>query len=130
MGPFEELVPAGLLFSLTTTKTTTTTRTTKMLPDAIRIRLRCSARRAAACCAAIFSRREGSTLVLLALPMFACPTLSASGGQVLGRCFRTRACAAGVAVIPVPRSMVGGSQAGAPGAATQSQPQRPPGNGQ
>src|SRR5579863_6278479 len=61
--------------SLITTKTTTTTRTTRMLPDAIRIRVRCSARRAAACWAAIFSRREASTLVLLALPMFGLPNL-------------------------------------------------------
>ena len=89
VGPLEELsVPdPEPEFSLTTTKTTTTTRTTRMLPDAIRIRLRCSARRAAACCAAIFSRREGSTLALLALPMLLCPTLSSQRWSGLSRRF-------------------------------------------
>jgi hypothetical protein len=42
-----------------------------MLPDAMRIRRRCSARRSAARCAAIFSLRLASTFVLLALPMLA-----------------------------------------------------------
>src|SRR4249919_3993840 len=70
VGPFDELV-AGLLFALTTMKATTTAITTRMLPDAMRIRRRCSARRSAARCAAIFSRRLASTLVLLALPMLA-----------------------------------------------------------
>src|SRR5580658_530728 len=97
VGPLEELSdpePEPEV-SLTTTKTSTTTRTTRMLPDAIRIRLRCSARRAAACCAAIFSRREGSTLALLALPMFALSNLvTPSGGQASAAGFRTRACAA------------------------------------
>src|SRR2546429_9174665 len=60
VGPFDELV-AGLLFALITMKATTTAITTTMLPDAMRIRRRCSARRWAARCAAIFSRRLEST---------------------------------------------------------------------
>ncbi len=73
VGPFDAgaAMAGGFLFAFTTTKTTTITTTTKMAPDAIRIRLRRSALRAAARCAAIFSRRETSTLVLLALPMLA-----------------------------------------------------------
>src|SRR6266699_1096834 len=70
VGPFDELVD-GLLFALITMKATTTAITTMMLPDAMRIRRRCSARRWATRCAAIFSRRLASTLVLLALPMLA-----------------------------------------------------------
>src|SRR6266581_1007202 len=70
VGPFDALV-AGLLFALITMKATTTAITTTMLPDAMRIRRRCSARRSAARCAAILSRRLASTLVLLALPMLA-----------------------------------------------------------
>src|SRR6267154_6334467 len=70
VGPFDELV-AGLLFALITMKATTTAITTMMLPDAMRSRRRCSVRRWAARCAAIFSRRLASTLVLLALPMLA-----------------------------------------------------------
>ncbi len=59
----------GLLFSLTMMRVSTTASTTTTLPAAIRIRLRCSERRSAARCAAIFSRRLLSTFVLLALPM-------------------------------------------------------------
>src|SRR6476661_9469639 len=70
VGPFDELV-AGLLFALITMKATTTAITAMMLPDAMRIRRRCSARRSAARCAAIFSLRLASTFVLLALPMLA-----------------------------------------------------------
>src|SRR5271165_6594837 len=71
VGPFGELSAAGLVFSLITTKATTIASTTTTLPDAMRIRRRCSARRAAARCAAIFSLRLVSTFVLLALPMLA-----------------------------------------------------------
>ena len=71
VGPFGELSEVGLVFSLITTKATTIASTTTTLPDAMRIRRRCSARRAAARCAAIFSRRLLSTFVLLALPMLA-----------------------------------------------------------
>ena len=71
VGPFGPAVPVFLVFSLITTKATTIASTAMMLPDAMRIRRRCSARRAAARCAAIFSRRLLSTLVLLALPMLA-----------------------------------------------------------
>src|SRR5579859_6415267 len=74
VGPFDAPVAEfGLWFSLTTTKTSTTASTTTTLPEASRIRRRCSARRSAARCAAIFSRRVDSTLVLLALPMLAAP---------------------------------------------------------
>src|SRR6266487_3709879 len=48
VGPLDEL-PDGLLFALITMKVTTTAITTRMLPDAMRIRRRCSARRLAAC---------------------------------------------------------------------------------
>ena len=71
VGPFGELSVAGLEFSLITMKATTIASTTTTLPDAMRIRRRCSARRAAARCAAIFSLRVLSTFVLLALPMLA-----------------------------------------------------------
>ena len=72
VGPFARAVPpAGLLFGLITMKATTIASTATMLPDAMRIRRRCSARRAAARWAAIFSRRLLSTFVLLALPMLA-----------------------------------------------------------
>ena len=72
VGPFgPAAAAAGLLFTLITTKATTIASTATMAPDAMRIRRRCSARRAAARCAAIFSRRLLSTLVLLALPMLA-----------------------------------------------------------
>src|SRR6266536_791819 len=60
VGPLDEL-PDGLLFALITMKVTTTAITTRMLPDAMRIRRRCSARRSAARCAAIFSRRLASS---------------------------------------------------------------------
>ena len=55
------------------TKTSTMASTTTTLPEAMRIRRRCSDRRSAARCAAIFSRRVDSTFVLLALPMLATP---------------------------------------------------------
>ena len=71
VGPFDALTEVGLLFALTTMKATTTAITARMLPDAMRIRRRCSERRSAARCAAIFSRRLVSTFVLLALPMLA-----------------------------------------------------------
>ena len=71
VGPFDEAVVAGLLFALITMNATTTAITAMMLPDAMRIRRRCSARRSAARCAAILSRRLASTFVLLALPMLA-----------------------------------------------------------
>jgi hypothetical protein len=71
-GPFDAEVPDGVvLFALNTMKPTTIAITAMTLPDAMRIRLRWSARRAAARCAAIFSLRLVSTLVLLALPMLA-----------------------------------------------------------
>ena len=60
-----------MLFSLITTKASTMASTAMTLPDAMRIRRRCSVRRAAARCAAIFSLRLLSTFVLLALPMLA-----------------------------------------------------------
>src|SRR6516162_3083145 len=72
VGPFDAvLLAGGLLFALTTMKATTIATTAMMLPAAIRIRLRCSARRSAARWAAIRSRRLLSTFVLLALPMLA-----------------------------------------------------------
>src|SRR5580704_18911325 len=73
VGPFDadEAPDGALLFSLTMTKTSTTASTTTTLPPARKIRRRFSARRSAARCAAIFSRRVDSTLVLLALPMLA-----------------------------------------------------------
>src|ERR1700736_4599817 len=71
VGPFDALPADVLVFSLTTMKATTIASTTTMLPDAMRSRLRCSARRVAARCAAIFSLRLVSTFVLLALPMLA-----------------------------------------------------------
>src|SRR5919108_5133438 len=77
VGPFDELA-AGLLFALITMKATTTAMTAMMLPDAMRIRRRCSARRSAARCAAIFSLRLVSTFVLLALPMLASSNLASA----------------------------------------------------
>ena len=73
VGPFDadEALVDGLLFALITMKATTIAITARMLPEAMRIRRRCSARRSAARCAAIFSLRLVSTLVLLALPMLA-----------------------------------------------------------
>ena len=95
VGPFDELeaaATAGLLFSLTMTRASTTASTTTTAPEAIRIRLRCSDRRAAARCAASFSRRLDSTFVLLALPMLGSsnPYLSR---RRLARARRSRACA-------------------------------------
>src|SRR4249919_3025310 len=110
VGPFDELV-AGLLFALTTMKATTTAITARMLPDAMRIRRRCSARRSAARCAAIFSRRLASTLVLLALPMLASSNPCVSQLAVWPR-------AAGSKPAPArrssPSSRVPGSMLGAP----------------
>src|SRR6266571_5562375 len=71
VGPFDEVLEPGLLVALKTMKPTTTAITTTMLPDAMRIRRRCSARRSAARWAAIRSLRLESTFVLLALPMLA-----------------------------------------------------------
>ena len=71
VGPFGPAVPDALVFSLITTKAITIASTATMLPDAMRIRRRCSARRSATRCAAIFSLRLLSTFVLLALPMLA-----------------------------------------------------------
>jgi hypothetical protein len=110
VGPFDELV-AGLLFALITMKATTTAITAMMLPDAMRIRRRCSARRSAARCAAIFSRRLASTLVLLALPMLASSNPCVSQLAVWPR-------AAGSKPAPArrssPSSRVPGSMLGAP----------------
>src|SRR5580692_6835626 len=74
VGPFDpwaELADGLPPFSLTMTKTSTTASTTTTLPPARKIRRRCSDRRSAARCAAIFSQRVDSTFVLLALPMLA-----------------------------------------------------------
>src|SRR5256885_12174072 len=92
VGPFDELAD-GLLFALITMKATTTAITAMMLPDAMRIRRRCSARRAAARCAAIFSRRLASTLVLLALPMLASSNPCVSQLAVWPRAAGFQACA-------------------------------------
>src|SRR6516225_8830559 len=78
VGPFDALLAGGLLFALTTMKATTIATTAMMLPDAIRIRRRCSARRSAARWAAIRSRRLLSTFVLLALPMLASSNLASA----------------------------------------------------
>src|SRR6185437_9645450 len=110
VGPFDEL-PDGLLFALITMKATTTAITAMMLPDAMRIRRRRSARRSAARCAAIFSRRLASTLVLLALPMLASSNPCVSQLAVWPR-------AAGSKPAPArrssPSSRVPGSMLGAP----------------
>ena len=110
VGPFDELA-AGLLFALITMKATTTAITAMMLPDAMRIRRRCSARRSAARWAAIFSRRVASTLVLLALPMLASSNPCVSQLAVWPR-------AAGSKPAPArrssPSSRVPGSMLGAP----------------
>src|SRR6266566_1129929 len=71
VGPFDEVLAPGLLFALITMKATTTAITAMTLPDAMRIRRRCSARRSDARWAAILSLRLESTFVLLALPMLA-----------------------------------------------------------
>ncbi len=106
VGPLDEL-PDGLLFALITMKATTTAITAMMLPDAMRIRRRCSARRSAARCAAIFSRRLASTLVLLALPMLASsnPYVSQLAVWPHARWFHTCAGRAGVVRHPGYRAL-------------------------
>src|SRR5450631_3337827 len=66
-----EPVLAEFWLALMTMKATTTTMTARMLPPVMKIRLRISAFRAAARCAAIFSRAF-SRLILVAL-LIACP---------------------------------------------------------
>jgi len=68
-----DALPEELLwFSPMATKATTIARTTTMLPATISVRLRTSARRAAACCALIFSLAF-CCLILVALLMPALP---------------------------------------------------------
>ena len=90
VGPFPDaedpLEPCE--FTLTRTKASTMAMTTTTLPEAIRIRLRISVRRAAARCAAILCWRElPSRLALLAFPI-ACRNLAS-------RCDRPAAVIAG-----------------------------------